>query len=166
MIVMSATLPQKLNTAAMQAALKKALLASEKQLLQAHENIVSTWNPPAKFVVRTQASTLQWILWCYTLDNRYRWTDQGTKPHIIRAKNAPMLVFKSGYRAKSKPKSLSPVIGGGKASGSWISKKVVHHPGTTARDFTGQIKKRYWPLFKKEMEGAVVRAAQASGHGR
>jgi len=165
MIVMSAKTAKPLNTKAMEAVLLKGLASSGKQLLAAHEQIVSTWKPPAKFVIRTEVSRLQWTLWCYTLDNRYRWTDKGTKPHTIRAKNGGLLVFKTGYKAKTKRGSLSPVMGGGTASGNFVSKQVVNHPGTEARDFTGQIRKRYTPLFRKEMQAAMIKAASVSGQG-
>ena len=166
MIVMSAKIPKALDTAAMQAEMLKALKSSAKQLLAAHEQVVSTWNPPAKFILHTETSRLQWTLWVYTLDDRYRWTDKGTKPHQIRAKTPSGLIFKTGYKAKSKVGGLSPVVGGGRSSGPWIRKQVVNHPGTKARDFTGQIKKRYDPLFRKEMAAAMFRAAKASGQGR
>jgi hypothetical protein len=43
------------------------------------------------------------------------WVNDGTRPHIIRPKNAKVLAFKSGGRT--------------------VFAKVVHHPGTRARPF-------------------------------
>ena len=41
--------------------------------------------------------------------------NDGTRPHIIRARNAPFLVFRVG--------------------GRWVRVRQVHHPGTRARPF-------------------------------
>lgn len=49
--------------------------------------------------------------------------EKGTKPHVIRAKNKPLLKFQVG--------------------GQWVSKKSVNHPGTKAQPFME-------PAFEKE----------------
>ena len=79
----------------------------------------------------------------------------GTKPHIIRAKNVPNLIFKvGGFQPKTKVKVFSS--GPGASDGTFVSKKQVQHPGIEARDWTGEIVKRR----KKKFTKAMIEAAR------
>ena len=70
----------------------------------------------------------------------YFYIDDGTSPHIIRPRNAGLLSFQTGYRAKTRV----GVVGsrGGGAFGPRVSAKQVMHPGFPARNFTKTIAKR------------------------
>jgi hypothetical protein len=76
-----------------------------------------------------------------TDDEVYGYVDEGTEPHLIVAKspNKP-LTFGIGGRPKTAPKVIGSRPG---ARGSTIVRaQVVHHPGTTAREFTDTTKEK------------------------
>jgi hypothetical protein len=56
----------------------------------------------------------------------------GSKPHVIRAKNAPVLRF----------------IG---KNGNWVSKKQVNHPGNRAYSYVGGTVKERLPAYGKDV---------------
>jgi hypothetical protein len=87
----------------------------------------------------------------------YQWVDAGTKPHIIRAVNAPMLSFRYPYKSATKPR----VIGSTNASvgKNWARKFEVHHPGTKPRHFTDEIatrvQKRAANVMRAELDKVI-----------
>jgi len=112
----------------------------------------------------------------------YRYVDEGTKPHDIAPKKAKSLAFPSIFVPKTRPGSLE--VGPGRdvswevkisrfrerrtgrfAAGKMIFRAHVHHPGTKARDFTGQIRKKMEPVLVKDMQKAMDEGARRSGHG-
>lgn len=87
---------------------------------------------------------------------KWVWLNDGTKPHVIKAKNVPNLIFRhgSGFKPKTKVKTFSS--GPGANTGPIVSKKQVKHPGIEARDWTGEIVKKR----KKKFNQALIKAAQ------
>ena len=57
---------------------------------------------------------------------KWVWANDGTRPHIIRAKNVPRLIFKTGFSAKTKPGFFGSFPGG--SFGPTVSKFQVNHP--------------------------------------
>lgn len=90
----------------------------------------------------------------------YSLVSLGSPPHPISARNAENLVFQRGYRASTKPGSLSsqrksrfgPVV------------KVPYlpngHPGFEGREFDVQIAEKYEPRFQETMAKAMQRAGE------
>jgi hypothetical protein len=81
--------------------------------------------------------------------NKWVWTDQGTRPHIIRPKRAKKLVFKSGFSPKTKPKTIASFPGG--TFGDTVFAKKVNHPGTEPRLFSETVIKRRRKKFTQSM---------------
>lgn len=75
-----------------------------------------------------------------TVSTPFIWVDQGTPPHKITAKNAPVLRFREGFSPMTQPGRLVASMGG--SFGGWVSAKEVQHPGTKARDISEEVKKR------------------------
>jgi hypothetical protein len=122
-----------------------------------------TWNhkPPFEIVLKRNAEGLVGSV--TTDDKIYLWVDKGTKPHKIRPKKGGWLVFRSQYRAKTRPTVIGSTPGG--ASGRTVAvQRPVNHPGTKARKFSKTIAKKYKPRFKKLMERALATATSKSGH--
>lgn len=97
------------------------------------EGAVKSWSGPPKVVVeRTEfGRTL-------TVDSPvFRFVDEGTRAHRIIARRGRFLRFRSGYRAKSSPDSLSSGAGG--AFGDSRFAREVWHPGTKPRNYTKKI---------------------------
>jgi len=84
------------------------------------------------------------------------YVDRGTKPHEIAAKNVPMLKFQTGYNARTAPKAQF-AQGTGTASGAWVTKAVVQHPGTEARNFTQTWIDELEPPFPDRIQAAIKR---------
>src|SRR5512139_827951 len=61
----------------------------------------------------------------------YGYVDFGTRPHIIKARHAPFLVFRWPYKAATKPRVIASYQA--KYGDNWARKKQVHHPGIKAR---------------------------------
>ena len=80
---------------------------------------------------------------------KWIWLNDGTRPHVIKAKNAPNLVFRTGFTAKTKVRTFSSSVGS--SSPPWRSTKQVNHPGIEARDWTGEIVKRRQKKFTKRI---------------
>jgi len=84
---------------------------------------------------------------------KWVWTDEGTKPHIIRPKRARALRFRSGYKSGSRPGTF--VTGRSSYSGGWVSAQIVHHPGTKARNWSSLLLKERFLPFNTAMNAAV-----------
>jgi hypothetical protein len=90
----------------------------------------------------------------------WQWADEGTKPHTIRAKNAPALSFRTGYTAKSRVGKFTSRRS--RRYGPWRRTKSVRHPGTKAREWTKILTKRRKGPFTQRMIKAMQRAAKKS----
>lgn len=64
------------------------------------------------------------------------YVDKGTKPHIIRPKK-PGGTLKFGSQFSPKTAFRARFGGAGKSGGKPVYRRVVHHPGNKARDFSG-----------------------------
>jgi hypothetical protein len=80
---------------------------------------------------------------------KWVWLDEGTKPHVIKAKNVPNLKFRTNFTPKTKVKTFSSRKGSIKPP--WRSTPQVRHPGIEARDWTGEIAKRRRKPFTKRI---------------
>ena len=94
----------------------------------------------------------------------YGYVTKGTRPHIIRAKNVPYLVFMWGGPGSYKAKTGTGGKFGGPgivAGGKLTVRRQVNHPGNAPRDFEGVIRKKEAPWFSRIMENAWKRAIRA-----
>lgn len=84
---------------------------------------------------------------------QYAMVNQGARSHIIRPRRARMLRFQPGYRAGTKPRSLSSrhYV----RSGGLITTGLVHHPGFEAREFTQTIADEHQSQFEQDMQDAI-----------
>ena len=99
-----------------------------------------------------------------TDSGKYRYLDEGTKPHVIRPRRAKMLYFqwggKGSYRSKTKAGVMTSFSGG--PSGPMVLRKMVHHPGIEARYFAFGIARKRAPEIQQNIAAAMYRAAQQS----
>lgn len=80
---------------------------------------------------------------------KWVWLDEGTRPHIIQARNAPNLVFQTTFTPKTKVKTFSS--GPGNIAPPWRKTKKVRHPGIEAREWSTEIVKRRRKRFTRNM---------------
>lgn len=81
--------------------------------------------------------------------NKFVWLDKGTKPHVIKAKNAPRLAFQTNFKPKTSPNSLAS--SSGSKSPPWAFAKQINHPGTKPRNWTEIALSRRKKKFTKAM---------------
>lgn len=91
-------------------------------------------------------------------DKIYRFVNDGTKAHVIRAKRGKTLAF-GPSKPKTRPGSLTPRAGG-RAKQVKTFAKQVNHPGTKARKFDEAAAKKLQRGLKKQMQDAITRALQ------
>lgn len=131
------------------------------------EKTTATWNHKPKFVVVISLTGPGPVMLVDTDDKIYGYVTKGTEPHLIVPRRAKALSFtwggKGSYKAKTKPGVIGSSTGG--PTGKRVFRAYVEHPGTEARKFDEAIKKRREKWFKRQMETAMVMAAQKSGHG-
>lgn len=111
-----------------------------KEALKNYQKTVATWEVKPEFQVMTEVSGSRASFLIGTDDPIYRYVDFGTRPHIIRARNAPYLVFRVGGKPKTRPGILQS--GPGRPGTRWVRVKEVHHPGIRKRGFTEIIEKK------------------------
>lgn len=85
---------------------------------------------------------------------KWIWLNDGTRPHPIKAKNVPNLVFRTNFTPKTKVKTFSS--GSGSISPPWRATPEVNHPGTEARDWTGEMVK----ILEKRLPIGIIKAVE------
>lgn len=159
---MKPIIPKAFNARAMLQVLEVEARDITEQMQGSHEAIVATWEKKPKFIAEVKVTRERITMLVFTTDEVYGWVSGGTRPHIIRAKNAVALRFQSGYKAKTRKGLIGSTAGG--PSGPLVSAQAVEHPGTEAREFEKSIAKIYKRVMRKRFADAMKRAAFASGH--
>lgn len=132
-------------------AIRNVLEARAQVILIDFKVTTQTWTKKPKFYIRRPKRRIRVI---GTDDLIYKFVDGGTKSHPITTKNAPMLVFQAGYRAKTRVKVIGSSQGG--KFGPTVHKKEVNHPGTEAREFTKEIAKKWQKLLPNIIQRALL----------
>ena len=131
-------------------------------LLKTHEDVVSDWKHRPEFRQRVSLTAKRLAVFIFPAGEHkdiWIYVDQGTKPHVIVPKNARMLRFRTGYKAKTAP-GAGIRGGGGGATGPVVWAKKVNHPGSKARKFSEQIAKDIQPEAARDIENAFRRGAR------
>lgn len=147
------------NVPAGQAAKEQALTELAHEAKALFEKTTRTWKHKPVFVLRINQNDRT----VSTRDKVFGYVDEGTPPHVIRAKKSAYLSFRPGGRAKTKPGVIASYLG---AEGQgWARKQEVHHPGTRARDFSKIIQKRVQARFRNRFKQVLkaYRSGEAPG---
>jgi len=111
-----------------------------------------------KMSVVFKARVGQYQAQVWTNNKIYGYLDEGTRPHIIRAKNAPTLAFNTaGFVSKTKPNSINTRAGRAARPPKAFPKQVMH-PGFPPRNFTKIIQKRSEKRYANNVRKAVKNA--------
>ena len=144
--------------------IKKAQKEWMLKVLKEYRGTTKYWKHKVAFWGRGSERGMVLKIEIGTDDEIYGYVDKGTKPHIIRPKRpGGVLAFPSVSTPKTKPGRLRS--GYGRKGKTIVFAREVHHPGTKARDFGGQIKKKMEPVLERDMQTAMGRGAKKSGHG-
>jgi hypothetical protein len=102
-----------------------------------------TWQERSKFVISKGA----YFRDIYTSDSKYKFVNDGTRPHPIRPVRAQSLRFQEGYAAKTAPRIIASRQGG--PFGQVVYREEVFHPGIQGRFFDEEIAGKWegqWPI--------------------
>jgi hypothetical protein len=149
-----------INVATLRSELNEAMEELQDGVLRDFESTVATWSTQVGFDVKLttgQAITLK-VSPSGSGAEIWGHVNEGTRPHIIRPRNARALAFRSNYRAKTAPGRIRSGAGGSR--GASVFSQQVFHPGSEGRDFTGLIADKWKPEFKRIGENAMRRVAR------
>jgi len=143
--------------------LKKALNKVGGYAAGLYRKTVTTWKKKPTFTkgrAKWISSFALGVEITYT-NKVYMWTDFGTKPHVIRARNYPTLRFRSKYSPRTRKRTFRSYRN--RRYGPWRTPKKVNHPGTAAREFTEEIAARAEKKFDTEVD-RIFRQMAARGN--
>lgn len=111
-----------------------------------------TWKDRPEFTIEKPDEETRVVR---TANKIYEFVDKGTRPHIIRPRRGGRLTWMGvAYRAKTQPNVIGSKTGGNDNTIVWT--KVVHHPGTAARNFSIAIRDKWAKEMHIRMEAALV----------
>ena len=145
-----------INVSRLRAQLRTAGNAAAKGAKVDFDVTTQTWKESPEFIIEPRGNDTA----VYTTNKIYFFVDEGTDPHDIAPKNGKYLVFDGGgYKAKTRPR----VIGsrqGGAGGGKVFTRKVVHHPGTEAREFSATIQEKWQARYPVIIQQAINKAVK------
>lgn len=159
---MKAVIPKKANFKAVMAEVEKEMKAIHKEVDKDFDSTVRTWDNKPKWDKEFKAGSNQIRFATMTANEIYGYVSGGTKPHRIVPKRAKVLAFPGTFKAKTSPGTIPSGAGG--SSGATVYSKGVMHPGTKARNFDEQIRRKWEKPFANRLKTAMSRAAKKSGH--
>lgn len=159
--------PKRLNTGAMRATLLQGLRTVGEEIREDFNSTVETWHDKPTFepfsaqpVVTGDIAVVETT----TTDKVYGWVSKGTKAHIIKPINGPLLVFPGTFTPKTMP---GVILAGPGFSGPPIERRGmegVRHPGVEPREFPESIKDRQEKHAISIIKIAMSSARRVSGH--
>lgn len=132
-----------------------------KEIQEDFEGTVATWNHKPTFKIDISTAGGQPSVTVGTADEKYKWVDEGTSPHVIVPKKAKILRFPGKSVPKTRPGNLK--AGAGMVGGDEVFAHVVLHPGTQPRKFSEKIKNKWKSEFGKRMLEVMKAIAKDMG---
>ena len=108
------------------------------------DKVTDTWSAKSKPTVTVRKSRSERTM--TIKGDIYRYVDEGTRAHIIKARKARFLRFNGSFSPKSRPGTMASYKGS--KGGPVIHRRQVRHPGSQARGFTkkiGELQQRSFP---------------------
>lgn len=138
---------------------RAAMRAQAEMVRRDYEKTTATWEHKPEFTITETDGGTRFTVG--TDDKIYGFVTHGTRPHIIEARNAPVLAFRGGYKAKTTPRVIGSGPGG--ASGDVMFRQQVHHPGTEARDFERTIQNEAQRTIANNVQRAIDQGVREAG---
>lgn len=117
-----------------------------------------TWKHKVLFTIKIDKSGGGEVT-VYTDNEIYGYVNYGTKPHIIRPRNAKRLAFYTPFKAKTRVRFLGS--GNGLRGKNLVLSQEVHHPGTEAREWDVVIAEKWQPVHAAKMKRRIEQAVEA-----
>lgn len=145
------------DAATLKKVVQNAGRGTAKAIKADYDVTTQTWDNRPSFKI-DEESWNEWLI--YTESKIYLFVSGGTKPHIIRPRNANKLRFQWGgpgsYQAKTTPRVIASRSGG--PSGPIVYRRQVNHPGTEAREFPKEIGKKWRREWPRNLARAIASA--------
>jgi len=123
----------------MKGAIVSTLNGTAKAIKVDFDVTTQTWQHRPSFKI---ASPSEYVREISTNDDVYAMLEVGTKPHVIRPKKPRgILRFTVPFRAKTVPNAIRS--NKGSKGNTLVVARVVHHPGTKARNWSKVIAKKW-----------------------
>lgn len=163
-----------LQTKAMRNECEEVMEDHAQEMIDYLQDVTATWKAPNKpkwSVKKTfDAREITWELVAIRNKTPWIWIEKGTGRYgpnraAYKIPKTPLpypLRFRTGY----KPKTMAPArygVGPGKATGQWVAKYQVTHPGIKAREFTKRAVENLKPTMLRNLENAIRRGIRKSG---
>lgn len=136
----------------------RAFTNATNAALRDYKATTKTWNhqPDFTVTVRQNGGDKQSVIG--TDDKIYGYVNDGTRPHIIRARHAPALRFRTG----GSPKTRVGIIGSsaGSAGTEPRNELFVLHPGNAPRKFSDAISKRRQKTVEQQTSQNIAQVAR------
>jgi len=147
-------LPKKpiFDTAKFDALVQQATRQTVDDIHADYQKTVATWTHKPKFY-----TTRRGLIWYIgTNDKIYGYVEMGTPPHVIKPRDprGRLHFNRSGFKSKSLVNYVGSLSGATANSGETYA-KVVHHPGTKARNFSKVIAMKRMAQFAKMVRKAI-----------
>lgn len=139
-----------LNSAKVGANIRRSMRRAADLAKADFQATVASWSSPPGFSI-DEVSPAEYRVW--TSDRRYIMVDRGTRSHVIVARRAKFLAFRTGYSPKTRPRVIGST--GSSFSGGVVYRRMVRHPGTTARQFSETIAERRRKTILSEVQAAI-----------
>ncbi len=158
-MAVKAITPKKINIAKIRSDIIKA---SEKQgvaVANNYKSITKTWSGdkptfPIKTTIKNDDLITSIIASGGFGAQKMVFLDDGTRPHKIKVKNAPKLIFQAGYKRKTKARTIGSSSGG--SFGPIVAALEVDHPGTEANEFSLTIANKAQSQYTKSISEEVI----------
>lgn len=147
------------------AALLDAFDQAGEDMISSARQATSDWTHKPQFQKRTEISPSLLIVTVFPTGRNatiFTWVDQGTEgPYTIpkfprQWPKRKLLKFRGGYSARTAPIAKSNQ-GTGRASGAWVSKLQVRHPGIRARKFLLTFSEELRPPLNRRVNNEIRR---------
>lgn len=139
-----------LDPGKMEKVITRTLDVMAGQVKEDFERTTKTWNhKPAFKILKVKA----YIREISTDSEIYGYVTRGTRPHVIVPTRGAVLRFPKTFRPKTRVRYLTSYAGS-KSKGMRYA-KIVHHPGTQARQFEEIIAEKWTQLAPRLIQTAI-----------
>ena len=131
---------------------QKELLKQQKINVREIKRATASWSKPVELNIdeSDESATIE------IEDDRYRWVDEGTKPHEIKPKNARALRFLPGNRVRAEIARRKQ--NAAQRDVNTVFSKAVNNPGIRPRSITEKILAKRRKAIFSAIEDAVEKA--------
>lgn len=156
-ITMRAIVPRRrLSVEKYNDAIQRANARIAQDALASLQAVTATWSQPVQFIIQA----IQDGITITTHDQRFIWTNYGTRPHPISTTPPKRMFFWAGSKPKTYPGSVLSTSG--EPGSIPVRTRHIDHPGTEPRLFTTIIVEQLRPMYRAYLQMEINAATRSS----